>query len=241
MDSSLNPTTVITRDCSPKTVAMLSRCCPMMLRPSSSFVSGFGQGRPSRVPMPAARIATWIVIATPFVNSPYCDVYPPAMPAPVAQVSVLPSQRKRKGGRRWHPLLWSSGATIPGCWTTFRCRRCCMPRIRTLFRGCSQTSMVTWCCWPTTSAARAATPLTMSASRDGPPCWWGPAGPRRSGLPAAWWSRPARHRRRCWTARTAPPGCCRSPPPTGRRWTAPWPSCPPGRRDRCGSNCSACW
>src|SRR4051794_36363323 len=30
----------------------------MMLRPSSRWVSGFGNGRPSRVPMPAARMTT---------------------------------------------------------------------------------------------------------------------------------------------------------------------------------------
>ena len=39
----------------------------MMVRPSLSSVSGFGRDRPSRLPMPAARITIWVVTASPSV------------------------------------------------------------------------------------------------------------------------------------------------------------------------------
>ena len=45
----------------PKACSMLSNCCCMIVRPSLSSVSGLGRERPRRLPMPAARITTWVV------------------------------------------------------------------------------------------------------------------------------------------------------------------------------------
>src|ERR671939_780242 len=52
------PTTTVIGVASPKTARTPSSCCCMMLRPSISGVSGLGSERPSRVPIPAARITT---------------------------------------------------------------------------------------------------------------------------------------------------------------------------------------
>src|ERR1700752_2817641 len=56
--SILNPTTSVRYASAPKAARRWSSWWRRMLRPSANGVSGFGYGRPSRVPMPAARITT---------------------------------------------------------------------------------------------------------------------------------------------------------------------------------------
>src|SRR6266487_3094334 len=60
MRSILNPTTIVTCAPVPNVARRWSSCWRRMLRPSASGVSGFGWGRPRRVPRPAARITTLI-------------------------------------------------------------------------------------------------------------------------------------------------------------------------------------
>src|SRR5690606_12272711 len=68
--SSLNPTTTSTWTSRPNAPRTLPSCWARIVRPSLSSVSGFGNGRPRRVPIPAARMTTWGALLTvcPFVS-----------------------------------------------------------------------------------------------------------------------------------------------------------------------------
>src|SRR5919107_1399671 len=63
--SASNPTTTVMSTEGPSTERSPSSWRCRMLRPSCSGVSGLGQGRPSRVPIPAARMTTWTGTSRP--------------------------------------------------------------------------------------------------------------------------------------------------------------------------------
>src|SRR2546430_3305797 len=74
----LNPTTTVTRTPGPKNPRRWSSCWRRMLRPSARGVNGFGYGRPSRVPSPAARMTTF-TRTTLAVNRPVVSAGPPPL------------------------------------------------------------------------------------------------------------------------------------------------------------------